>query len=82
MNSSALAGCFGLLRLTSTLGLVGFDLGTNALLGLQIVGLLLSLLGGFFNLLLACKLFLLILRISSRFLTDFLHIVSKIDALC
>ena len=61
-----------LLLLALSLGLVGFDLGLDAFLGLEVVELLLALLGGFFDLFLTGELLLQVLRLLGSLALDLL----------
>ena len=72
LGCSALACCLGLLCLAAAFGLVGFDLGLDALLGLDVVELLLALSGGVLDLLLALELLLGLLSLLGRLESDFL----------
>lgn len=76
-RSSALSRSLSLLSLALPLGLVGLDLGLDAFLGLDIVELLLTLAGSFFDLLLALELLLGFLALLGRLLSDLLCMVSE-----
>ena len=71
-GGSALTGGLGLLGLAASLGPVGLDPGLDALLGLEVLELLLAFSGGFLDLLLALQLLLGLLCFFGRFLSDFL----------
>lgn len=71
-RSSTLTERLRLLLLALPLRLVGLDLGLDALLGFDVVELLLALLGGFLNLLFAGELFLQVLRLLGGFALDLL----------
>lgn len=74
-GGSAFTGSLGLLCLAAALGFVGFDLGLDALLGLDVVELLLPLASGLFDLFLASKFLLGLLCLLGGLLTDSLDAI-------
>lgn len=72
LRSSTFTSCLGLLCLAASLCLVGFNLGLDALLCLDVSELFLTLLFGFLDLLLSNELFLGFLRFLGGLLADFL----------
>lgn len=74
-GGSAFAGSLGLLGLAAALGFVGFDLGLDALLGLDVVELLLALASGLFDLFLASKFLLGLMGLLGGLLADSLDAI-------
>lgn len=72
LGSTTLTGGLSLLRLSASLSFVGFNLGLDALLGLLVLELLLSLLGGFLDLLLTGQLLLGFVTLLGRLLANLL----------
>jgi hypothetical protein len=72
LGSTTLTGGLGFLRLSTSFSFVGFDLGLDALLGLLVLELLLSLLGSFLDLLLAGQLLLGFVTLLGRLLANLL----------
>lgn len=73
LNRLALARGLGFIGLAASLGLVGFDLGLDSLLGVEIVLLFLALSRGFLDLFLACEFFLDVLCLLGRLQSDLLY---------
>lgn len=64
---------FGFFSFASSFGLVGFNLGLDALLGFNVVLLLLAFFGSLFDLFLACELFFQILAFLGGLLANLLE---------